>query len=291
MRDLRRFAGHTYRRLAAPFGRRALDRMLRDGLPARLERPLAFLFTGERSPELLALETRIEARRAELAKRPEVYRRGPMRWLEVWPDAPDGSAISSKRLANQSSVPRRWGTFLHLCAGELAARAIVEMGACLGISGAYLASAASQPRFITIEGSPALAPIAEETLSLFSGDARVLRMSIESGIGRALALLGDERLTIDLAHVDGHHEELATQQYVHSLIPHLSRGALLVLDDISLHAGMRRAWRRLSELEGVCAAVNAGRFGLLVWEGGAAKPRQYDLARYTGVWRSREAAR
>jgi len=190
MRDLRRFAGHTYRRLAAPFGRRALDRMLRDGLPARLERPLAFLFTGERSPELLALETRIEARRAELAKRPEVYRRGPMRWLEVWPDAPDGSAISSKRLANQSSVPRRWGTFLHLCAGELAARAIVEMGACLGISGAYLASAASQPRFITIEGSPALAPIAEETLSLFSGDARVLRMSIESGIGRALALLG-----------------------------------------------------------------------------------------------------
>jgi hypothetical protein len=35
--------GALYRKCAAPFGLRALDRMLRDGLPARLGPPPAFV--------------------------------------------------------------------------------------------------------------------------------------------------------------------------------------------------------------------------------------------------------
>ena len=40
---------------------------------------------------------------------------------------------------------------------------IIEMGSSLGISTAYLASADSSSRVITIEGSPAIAAIAKET--------------------------------------------------------------------------------------------------------------------------------
>jgi len=298
MRLLRRVAGNVYRKLAAPFGVRALDRMLADGLPSRLERPLRFLFTAERPAGVLALETRIEARRAEIANQPALYQVsyhssaiGVVRWPESVASAQPDSAVSSRRLANNASVPRRWGTFLHLCAEELEARTIVETGACVGISGAYLASAVSYPRFITIEGSSALAAIAEATLSKFSDRAIVIRDSIDSGIPRALALLAHEHLTIDIAYLDGHHEEAPTLHYVHTLLPHLAPGALIILDDISLHAGMRRAWHQLSRMEGVLAAVDTGRLGLLVWHGGSTVPRQYDLAHYTGVWRSQNYRR
>ena len=295
---LRHIAGNVYRRLAAPFGVRALDRMLGDGLPPRLESALRFLFTAERSAGMIDLETRIEARRAEIANQSALYQVsyhssaiGVVRWPESVASPQPDSTVSSRRLANQASVPRRWGTFLHLCAEELDARTILEMGACVGISGAYLASAASHPRFITIEGSASLAAIAEATLAKFSDRAIVIRDSIDSGMHRALNLLGHERLTIDIAYLDGHHEEAPTLHYVRTLLPHLSPGALIVVDDISLHAGMRRAWRQLSRMEGVVAAVDTGRLGLLVWHGGSAVPRQYDLAHYTGVWRSQNYRR
>ena len=43
------------------------------------------------------------------------------------------------------------------------ARTIIELGSSLGISTAYLASADSSSRVITMEGSPAIASIAQET--------------------------------------------------------------------------------------------------------------------------------
>jgi len=289
---LRQIAGDLYRALAAPFGARSLDRMLRDGLPPRLEAPLRFLFTGEAAPDVLALAAKIETRRAEIAGSDRTYQftyarsaHGMARWPEPSRMESEEPALSSRWLA-AASVPRRWGVFLHLCAME--ARAIVEMGTCVGISGAYLASAPSRPRLVTLEGSAALAAIAEETLARFSDRTTIVRGPFESGIHRALALLAAEQLKVDLAWIDGHHDEAPTLHYVRTLLPHLSHGALVVLDDILLYAGMRRAWQQVSAMRGVAAAVNTGRFGLLLWHGGDAAPRHYDLARHTGIWPSRK---
>ncbi|MEK6374717.1 MAG: class I SAM-dependent methyltransferase [Acidobacteriota bacterium] len=265
-----RLAGRLYGALAAPFGMRALERMLRDGLADSLGPPLRFLFTGQAAPEVLALAERIEARRAAIASRGGEYR------------TLTGPVLSSQRLANSVSVPRRWGVFLHLCARQFHARAIVELGACAGISGAYLASAPSRPRFVTIEGSPSLVPVAEEMLASFN--ATIIGAPFDAGLPRALTLVD----SVDVAYIDGHHDEAPTLHYVRTLVPHLSPRALLILDDIRLYDGMRRAWRALSSMSGVSTAVDTGRFGLLVWEGGAAVPRHYDLARYTGIWRTQQ---
>jgi len=291
--SLRRFAADAYRNLAAPFGARALDRMLRDGLPAQLERPLRFLFTGDVSDEVVAVSARIEARRAEIADRQESYEFeynespvGVTRWPEK---SSTESPFSSRWLANSASVPRRWGVFLHLCAQN--AKSILETGACVGISGAYLASAHSDSRLITIEGSKTLGGIAKATLAQFSDRVVLLESSFHLGIPRALEWFAEQQLTLDLAYIDGHHDEAPTLHYVRTLIPHLSKGALIVLDDIHLHRGMRRSWLQLSQMEGASAAVDTGRFGLLLCEGGAVVPRQYDLARYTGMWQLRSRTR
>jgi predicted O-methyltransferase YrrM len=297
MSSIRHLAGGVYRNLVAPFGARALEGMRRDGLPERLAQPLRFLFGGGTSPEITAVAARIEARRAEIAKGHEryqfTYRPSPVgvaRWAELAGSVSPEPSIPLWRFANNFSVPERWGILLHLFARHLEARAILELGACVGISSAYLASAPSHPRLITIDGSSAFVAIAKATLAPFSDRALVMHSPFDGGLSRALGLFADERLPVDLAFIDGHHHGPPTLHYVQTLLPHLSSGALIILDDICLRSGMRRAWDEVSTMRGVAAAVNTGRFGLLLWEGGHSNPRQYDLARYTGVWRSEKAS-
>ena len=291
MSAARRLAGRMYRKLAAPFGARALRRMARNGLPARLESPLRYLFTGQASPETEEVAARIEHLRTNLAARPDAYRfeysqspGGMTRWPESTSGSSAGPVISSRWLATAASVPRHWGVFLRLCAEAFDARTILEVGACLGISGAYLASARTRPRLITLEGSATLAPIAEATLSSVSNRAEVVRGPFESGIHRALALFREEKLPVDVAFIDGHHDEAATLHYLRTIIPHLAPEALVILDDIHLFDGMWHAWQSAASMRGVAASVNAGRFGLLLWNGSQCPAARYDLARYTGWW-------
>lgn len=267
-----------YASFAAPFGVRALRQMLHEGLPRQLEAPLRGLF------EPAARDERIERRRAELAARRDAYRFIPSEnalGAVRWPERDERGAVTSAFLARSASVAPRWGAFLRDCADGIAARTILELGACVGISGAYLASARSRPRLLTIEASAALAPIAQETLGLVSDRGEVVRGTFEQMLAPALERLG----SVDLAYIDGHHTEAGTLHYVQTIAERLSPNALVVLDDIHLYDEMFRAWQSLSAMQGVAAAVNVGRFGLLVWNGGDAAPLRFDLSSFTGRWR------
>lgn len=284
----RRIAGVAYERLLAPLGVRAVEQMLGDGLPDRLAPALRFLFRRRAPEPAEGAARRIEHLRARIAARPNVYRfahfgtsLGPARVAERVDDAEGG--LTSNQLATAFSVPRRWGIFLHLCAEAFEARVVLEMGACVGISGAYLASIPSRPHLVTLEGSQSLAQIAQETVAAVSDRAEVILGPFEQKLMATLERLAETHQTIDVAFVDGHHEEAATQHYVAAISAQLSPTALIILDDIYLYEGMWRAWQNLSSSANVIA-VNVGRFGLLMY-GGRATGLQYDLSRYTGRWR------
>jgi predicted O-methyltransferase YrrM len=281
----RRMIGTAYERWLAPRGARAVEAMLANGLPPRLAPALRTLFGGPAPESAAEAAQTIERLRAGIAGRADTYQYvrtesplGPVRLAEVTQQR--DRALTSERYANTISVPKRWGMFLHLCADAFDAEVIVEMGACVGISGAYLASVPSRPRLFTLEGSHALADIAQQTLAAISDRAEVVVGPFERTLQPTLARAG----TIDVAYVDGHHEEAATIHYVDVIAEHLSPTALIVLDDIYLYEGMWRAWQKLASDDGV-AAVNVGRFGLLVHERGRSSNAQYDLSRYTGRWR------
>jgi predicted O-methyltransferase YrrM len=272
--------------------------MLGDGLLPELAPPLRVLL-GEPPPaEVAAVSELIERRRAEMASSPERYAYaaqatplGGARWADGPPDAAGGEATSVRRLATAVSVNARAGMFLHLCARSVEARTVIELGAAVGISGAYLASAPSVERLVSIEGSPPLARLAAETIRTVSDAATIHAGDFEAELPTVVETLAGERRPVDLAYIDGHHTEAPTVHYATILAPHLRQGSLVVLDDIRLWQGMRSAWRRLASAPGVAASVDAGRFGILVWGGApGGSPRHYDLARYTG-WPHRAVRR
>ena len=275
--------------LLAPFGERALKRMVRDGLPPQLMEPLRFLFTGRAPSNASAAARTIERIRSDFASRPDVYERkpapsqfGPARWIERADDSDSPNLITARRLAERASIPRRWGIFLQLCADAIGARLILEIGSCLGISGAYLASANSRPRLLTLEGSMTLAAIAEQTLAEVSNAYEVVRGSFEETLAPTLERQNE---AIDLAYIDGHHDSGAVMHYLAMIAPRLSPRSLVVLDDIYLHRDMWQAWGAIPSKFRVAVAINTGRFGLLMFGDGDVPAKRFDLSRYTGWWR------
>lgn len=121
---------------------------------------------------------------------------------------------------------------------------LLELGACLGVSAGYLASALvlnGSGSLVTVEGCPALAAWAARGLE---------------GLGTVTVETGrfDERLPeilargpLDFAFLDGHHEREATLHYFDAIAAAAADDAAIVLDDIDWSAGMRKAWLALRQ--------------------------------------------
>jgi predicted O-methyltransferase YrrM len=163
-----------------------------------------------------------------------------------------------------SSTLPVWGRFLFRLVRELKPSDCIELGTSLGISTAYQAAAMElngRGRILTLEGSASLASLARRNFERLE-----LAQRVEVRIGRfadTLEAALDSIGRVDLAFVDGHHQERATLAYFEKMAPHLNRPAVVVFDDISWSPGMQRAWQAIAADERVGLAVDLGRIGVV----------------------------
>lgn len=165
-------------------------------------------------------------------------------------------------VAHRRSKKDLWALVLLALARELRPRNVLELGTCLGISGAYLASGLllnGSGRLVTLEGAPALAARAAANLRRLGLE----EVEVVPGLFRVtLPGLLERPEPIDLAFIDGHHDEMATQEYFEQLLPHLADDAVVVFDDIRWSDGMTNAWRALCRHPAVRIAVDLDRIGI-----------------------------
>lgn len=135
---------------------------------------------------------------------------------------------------------------------------ILELGTSLGVTTAYLASADSRHRVLTLEGSEAVLRVAQ-------GVWRALRLeNIEwqqGNIDDTLYKCAREKL--DLAYVDANHTFEATMRYVHFLLPRMNEKGVIVIDDIHHSEQMERAWKALQTDGRVTTSMDLYHVGLL----------------------------
>jgi predicted O-methyltransferase YrrM len=249
-------------RLLRPHRIGLLDEALAQGLSSRLEAPLRCLATAELPQGDRQVVEHIEAARAELAASK----------TSALPDL-RGRPVSRRRLALVASVDRRFGTLLYLCGKALGARAILELGSCVGIGTSYLASSGAE-RVISVEAIPERAAVARETAARVSERVELVVGRFEDVLPGIL-----EGLTggLDMAWIDGHHRKEATLRYFESIRPRLNEGALVAFDDIRWSAEMLDAWRHLRRGDGFEDAIDLGSIGLGLWRGAGTAPRIHDL--------------
>ena len=181
-------------------------------------------------------------------------------------------------ICRRRSKKEPWGIFLLTLARTLAPQRSIELGTCLGISGAYLGAGlqlAGGGALASIEGAPALAERASVHLASLD-----LEVDVRAGLfAQTLDPLLDEGGAVDLAFIDGHHQEEPTLTYFDQIAEHLADSAVVVFDDIRWSEGMEKAWARLCQDPRMEVVIDLDRVGLCVVRPGGAPqpPRVYEL--------------
>jgi predicted O-methyltransferase YrrM len=223
-------------------------RALRDGAAGRMP-------AAER-----AWVQRIEGRRAEI----------PFEMVEAGLDDAGPDAGGAQRLAaawetcRWTSLPPVWGRFLFRLVAELGPRSCLELGTGLGLSALYQGAALElrgTGELATMDTHPA-ARIAERGFERLGLERRV-RLEfgeIDETLDELLGRIGP----VDYALLDADHSEEATLRHFEAVLPHLSGGAVVLLDDITQTDEMRRAWAAIASNERVAVAAGLRRMGMVV---------------------------
>lgn len=261
----------VYRRCMAPAGLRKVRRHVAAGLPAQFVDPLEFLFGVPLNEQDRDRQAEIEVLRERLAGRNESFE----------PLANDGRGCrrAASRIAHVSSTTPYWGGLLYLCSKSAQSRSILELGACAGISGSYLAAPDTCEQFTSIEASESLLPVAKAHIQAVHPEARVVHGLFDDVLDDVLQAYSDG---IDLVHIDGNHFYEPTLRYTDWISPHVNPGGLMVFDDIRWSQEMWQAWQVLRRRPGFSWTIDTGRVGLCRWEGGDCQPQQLRLSVYTG---------
>lgn len=135
---------------------------------------------------------------------------------------------------------------------------ILELGTSLGITTAYLASADSRNHVVTLEGSEAVAAIAEKNWRALG----LKNIACETGkIDDTLYIYARKKL--DLVFIDANHTYDATMRYADYLLPRLTEKGILIVDDIYYSEEMARAWEALKADKRVTTSMDLYDAGLL----------------------------
>jgi predicted O-methyltransferase YrrM len=182
--------------------------------------------------------------------------------------------VTLGELTRRSSASPRWGYLLFRLVRALKPTSVLELGTCVGVSAAYIGAALElndRGRLTTLEGGEAPAERSRHTLAELGLRHRVevvhgaFAETLEDVLGRVRPL--------QLAFIDGHHQELPTVRYTGQIRPHLSPDAVLAFDDINWSKGMRRAWETITASPDYAMSLDLGRMGLAVLGGqGAESP-------------------
>ena len=200
---------------------------------------------------------RIEALRQELAASDAVVGR-----IDFGGD--DGVPVLGTigELCRRSSTAPAWSRLLFHLAREAAPVNALELGTALGFSAAYQGAALEgngHGRLVTIEGAPPLADLARDHL------ARIGIGTVEVVTGRfrdALPPVLERLQPLEFVYIDGHDDGRATLDYFGTLLPAITRPALLVFDDIGISPGMRAAWEEIAQHPRVTLAVDLHKLGV-----------------------------
>lgn len=135
---------------------------------------------------------------------------------------------------------------------------ILELGTSLGVTTAYLASADSRNRVVTMEGSEAVLKVAQ-------GIWRTLRLeNIEWQVGNIDdTLYRYARERVDFAYVDANHTYEATMRYTDYLLDRMAEKGIIAIDDIHYSEEMERAWKTLKQDPRVTTTMDVYHMGLI----------------------------
>lgn len=140
---------------------------------------------------------------------------------------------------------------------------ILELGSSLGISTAYIASAHSKARVVSLEGDINISNVATTVLD----NLDITNVVIKTGpfsetLDEAIKGLGQ----IDLAFIDGNHRYEPTIDYFNKIVPFTHNDSIIVVDDIYWSEEMTRTWKEISNHTSATLVIDLYNMGIIFFK-------------------------
>jgi predicted O-methyltransferase YrrM len=152
------------------------------------------------------------------------------------------STRSVQQVAKNSLKSRKLAQMLYRLAAFYQPGQILELGTSLGLTTAYFSKAVADSKVSTIEGSRAVAAIAQENFKKLNCENIHL---LTGNFDEILPVLLGRLDRVDLAFVDGNHRYDPTLDYFNRLLGKTHNNSILVFDDIHWSPEMEKAWEEI----------------------------------------------
>lgn len=179
--------------------------------------------------------------------------------------------ISTKKIstiAKHSLQEKKYAQLIFRLVNFSNAKTILELGTSLGITSLYIANAAKKSHFITLEGCPEIANIAQENFD------RMKCKNIELVVGNFDVKLPEtlsELMQVDLVYFDGNHRKQATLDYFNLCLTKKTKDSVFIFDDIYWSREMKEAWDEIIVNENVTVSIDLFKLGIVFFRSGIPK--------------------
>ena len=165
-----------------------------------------------------------------------------------------------KDIASNSAKNSKFGKLLYRITQFYDPENILELGTSLGISTLYLAKAKKESKIYTFEGCPETAQIAQKNFN--DMDAKNINITLgnfKNTLQKKLKQIG----TIDLAFIDGNHQEQPTIIYFKECLKYANNNTIFIFDDIHWSKEMENAWNYIKSHQKTTLTVDLFYIGIV----------------------------
>src|SRR3954447_23163290 len=147
-------------------------------------------------------------------------------------------------IATSSLKPRKFSQLIFRMVNFYKPLNVLELGTSLGITAAYIASADTNNKVITMEGAKEIAAIAKKIFhSLQLKNIKIIEGDFDTNLSRVL----NDLPSVDFAFVDGNHRKEPTIKYFEQLLLKTTNNSILVFDDVHWSKEMEEAWEYIKQ--------------------------------------------
>lgn len=159
-------------------------------------------------------------------------------------------------IARRAAKPPKQAQLLHRIVQRFHPQLMLELGTSLGLTTLYEVHD-QVAQFVTIEGCPEIAAVAEETL-------KATPVTIVTGdFDRVLPEALKNFSQLDYVYFDGNHRRDPTLRYFEACVPLAHNETVFVFDDIHWSAEMESAWETIKAHPRAQVTIDLFHFGLV----------------------------
>jgi predicted O-methyltransferase YrrM len=163
------------------------------------------------------------------------------------------------KIIRRSSVNKKYGKLIYNLIKYFNPTNILEIGSSVGISSAYIAQAALQSFFKSIEGVKEKINTAKEISLELNQNTEFIHGNFDDILNSVL----DNYNKLDLVFFDGNHTKQSTLNYFNSCLNKSHNESIFIFDDIHWSTDMEEAWEIIKKNNKVKVSIDIFRMGLI----------------------------